>query len=384
MKFNETYWMTVKSQYPIEPGVIYMNNGSFGPCPAPVLDVSTNCYKTLETNPQRYLGEYHSLVVDAKGLLADFVGADPGELVFITNVTVGMNMIAHGLDFLRSGDEIVTTSQEYGAVRNVWDFRAGKRGMNVVTVDLPTPPISASDITDRILNACTSKTKVIVMSHITSPTGMILPVAEICKRASERGILTAIDGAHAPGMIPLDVHAIGCDFYTGNCHKWLGSPKGAGFFYARADRHDMLDPFIVGWGWKQDEETFIGNFENPGTHNLAMFVGVGEAVRFQKSIGVEAIRMRGFELASYLRQKLEEIPGAKLHTSTSIELSGSMTTVELANHTAETLRAAFSERNFVLPGIGGDHPRFRISTHIYNTFEEIDQLLDIVRETAEK
>ncbi len=390
MIVETTDWAAVQRQFPIEPGVIYLNNGSFGPCPTPVIETAADCFRTLETNPQRFLSEYRRRVAEEKHRLADFVGSRRDEIVFITNVTVGMNMVANGLRALRPGDEIVTTDQEYGAVRNIWDYTAERKGMRVRTVALPTPPESSDEIVDLLMGACTDATKLIVMSHITSPTGLLMPVSEVCRLASERGIYTVIDGAHAPGMIPLDIASIGCDFYTGNCHKWLCAPKGSGFLYSRADRQHLLDPLVVGWGWDRNEPTFLGNFENPGTHNPSMYVGAGAAVRFQQEIGGRTIVERDLELAELLRSRLETIRGARLLTSKSRELAVAMTTVALSRHEAETLRDALAGRRIVLPGIGcsrgggdGDagHPTLRVSTHIYNDAGQIDVLVEALEES---
>jgi isopenicillin-N epimerase len=374
---DPSYWRSIQAQFPIAEGITYLNNGSFGPCPSPVVEASLDAFRTLETNPQRYVYEYQQRVRDGLDVLGGFVGAPASSLVFIMNVTVGMNMIANGLRGLNPGDEIIISDQEYGAVRKIWEFVSRRRGLTLTTVAIPTPPESHESIIDAFEQSMGPKTRVISFSHITSSTGMLLPVRELSELARERGVITAIDGAHGPGMFPLDIESIGCDFYTGNCHKWLCAPTGSGFLYANDEMKDMLDPLIVGWGWLADQETYVGNFENPGTHNPSMYIGAAEAVRFQESIGTNVIANRIRELTRYLRSRLVGVPGLVSHSGTDESLSTAMTTFELRNHSSDGVWGELNRRGLVPASYGGDnYPRIRVSTHIYNDETHIDNLID--------
>ena len=206
-----------------------------------------------------------------------------------------------------------------------------------------------------------------------------MPVAEICALARSHHILTAVDGAHAPGMIPLDVQSLGCDFYTGNCHKWLCGPKGTAFLWAKPEHQHRLDPFVVGWGWKRDDETFLGNFENPGTHCIALPVAVGEAVDFQLAVGREHVARRGRELAKIVREIIGAIPGAE--PLVPAELTCSLTAFSLPAMDQERLNQALKKRGIIVPNrVSAEDTWLRVSTHIYNMPFEVETLRDALDE----
>jgi isopenicillin-N epimerase len=377
-----TDWERVRTSFMIPDGVTYLNNGTAGPCPRPVHEKTMAVTELGEANPAELGPQYTRAFQEAKPRLAAFVGALPQDMVFVLNVTLGMNMIARGLRTLRSGDEIVTTDQEYGAVTNVWEFVASRRGCTVRRVAVPQPPESPEQVVDILLGSVTARTRVLLVSHIPTTTGMIFPLERICAACRERGILTAIDGAHAPGMIPLDLAAIDADFYTGNCHKWLCAPKGTGFLHVAPRNQGLLDPLIVGWGWNKDkEETFLGNFENPGTHSPAPWIGVAEATAFQESIGREQIAARGRELAAYGRWRMAELPGITPITSADHRLSCSIMTYTLPPLEEGRLQKALERRRIAVPaGATPQGGRMRLSTHIYNTTDQLDLLAEAFRE----
>ncbi|HKJ85289.1 MAG TPA: aminotransferase class V-fold PLP-dependent enzyme, partial [Spirochaetia bacterium] len=228
---NTTDWDAIARRYSIPSGIAYLNNGSFGPVPTAAIEASVALLRDLESNPQEYLAAYRERTPGVKASLGTFLGMRAEDFVFVTNVTVAMNMIARGLRSLAPGDEILLTDQEYGAVDKTWQFVAAKRGASIARAPLPAPARTPGELYDAVVSAITPRTRIISISHITSPTGVILPVRAVCAEARRRGVLTAVDGAHAPGMIPLDIESFGADFYAGNCHKWLGAPKGVGFLW---------------------------------------------------------------------------------------------------------------------------------------------------------
>ena len=378
---NPIDWNEVAQRFSIPPGVAYLNNGSFGPVPTEAVEATISMLRDLESNPQEYLGVYRERMLPVKDDLGDFLGMKRDDFVFVTNVTVGMNVVARGLRTLSPGDEILLTDQEYGAVEKTWRFVARRRGASIVTVHLPTPASSPEELYQAVVSGITPQTRIISLSHITSPTGVILPVAAICREARDRGILTAVDGAHAPGMIPLDVESIGADFYVGNCHKWLCAPKGVGFLWVAPDAQKLLDPFIVGWGWNEDAETFLGNFENPGTHNPSLYLAVEKCVSLHRELGAEAVADRGRELATYARDRILRLPGARARTPAGRELSNSIQAYELPANTDVDLAAFMRERRIVV--VIGPHEqvvRMRVSTHIHNSPEHVDRLVSALGE----
>ena len=376
---ENTYWLNIRGQFELPEDLVYLNNGSFGPSPRPVLDAVTKYIREVDANPGQNLGVYWSKLGEAKRKFGAFAGIEPADFVFITNLTVGMNMISHGLHDLGIGDEVLTTDQEYGAVNNAWEFASRKAGFTIVKARIPTPTEDTGQILDGIERAITPRTKALYFSHITTSTGLIMPVAEICAIARKRSIITAVDGAHAPGMIPLDIQSLGCDLYTGNCHKWLCAPKGTAILWASPEAQRRLDPFIVGWGWKRDEETFLGNFENPGTHSIALPVAVGDAVDFQLSIGRDRIANRGRELAAYVRERIGSIPGAI--PLVAPELACSLTAFTLPGMDKDRLTEALKKRRIIVPNRATSEDTWlRVSTHVYNFPHEVDVLREALDE----
>jgi isopenicillin-N epimerase len=259
----------------LDPEVVYLNHGSFGACPQPVFDVYQEWQRELEREPvdllaRRLDGELERV----RAALADYVGAPAGDLALVPNATVGLNAVLRSLR-LESGDEILSTGHEYGALELLLDFVAQRTGARVVRPLGADPPA--------IWAGATERTRVLVMSHVTSPTALLLPAEELCALAREADVLSVVDGAHAPGQVPLDLGRIGADFYAGNCHKWLCAPKGAGFLYARPERQDLLEPPVVGWGLRESE--FALRLGRQGTHDPSAYLAVPAAIEFVRAHG---------------------------------------------------------------------------------------------------
>ena len=376
-------WNKIRRLYMVPRNVVYLNNGSFGPAPRPVFDALMRYMKQLEENPAVFNDQFTRMRTVVKPKLAAFVGADPAYVTVVVNLTFGMNVLAQGIRGLAAGDEILATDQEYGAVNNVWDYTAREQGLVIRKVAIPSPPESAEQIVDIIERGITPRTRVIYASHITTTTGLVLPVKAISALARSRGILSFIDGAHAPGMIRVDIADIGCDFYTGNCHKWLGAPKGTAFIAMTARSWERIAPFQVGWGWEKDKpETFEGNFENPGVHNTALSNAIGEAVDFQLSIGKEAIEARGRELAEFTKDLLTRQPGIRLLTPRNPALCGSMSAFSLPPAEDDRrLLDALKSWGIVVPArIDRNGGWLRVSTHIFNSTAEVEILAGALKE----
>jgi isopenicillin-N epimerase len=274
----------LRQDFLIRPDVAFLNHGSFGACPRPVFETYQRWQRELESQPVDFLGRrVRDLLAEARAKLAGYVGAQPDNVVFISNATHGVNIISRSLD-LQPGDEILSTDHEYGACERAWRFACNQRGARFINQPIPLPVDDMETVIDQLWAGVTERTKVIYLSHITSPTAMRMPIAEIAARARTEGILTVIDGAHAPGQLELDLEGIGVDFYTGNCHKWLCSPKGSGFLYARPERQALLKPLIVSWGWENlhpGPSTFIDVFQWLGTDDPAAFLSVPAAIDYQ-------------------------------------------------------------------------------------------------------
>ena len=228
-------------------------------------------------------------------------------MIFVPNATIGINTVARSLR-LEPGDEILATDHEYGAIDHTWQFICAKTGAKYIRHPIALPVTTPEDFVESLWSQVTQRTKVISISHITSPTALIFPVAEICRRARDAGILTIIDGAHVPGQIPLDLTAIDADFYSGNFHKWLCAPKGAAFLYARREHQPMVEPLVISWGWLPDS-TFVTRNQWQGTRDITAFLSVPAAIEFQQTHDWDRVRAACHGLASEARGRLAELTG---------------------------------------------------------------------------
>jgi isopenicillin-N epimerase len=237
----------------LDPDIHFLNHGSFGACPKPVFEALQRWQLAMERNPVEFLGRRSAaLLRAARERLAAHLGANADDLVFVPNATTGVNTVAQSLA-LQPGDEILTTDHEYGACDATWRHVCQRTGAVYQRVQIPLP-FEAGEFADRLLAAVTPRTRLIFVSHLTSTTALIFPLAALCAAARERGIATLVDGAHAPGQIDLDLDALGADFYTGNCHKWLCAPKGAAFLHVRPERQREVHAPVVSWGYVAGED----------------------------------------------------------------------------------------------------------------------------------
>ena len=364
--------------------IAFLNHGSYGARPRPVFAAYQRWQRELETEPVEFLGRKLSgLLADARARLAASVGTQGDNLVFVPNTTHGINIIARSLP-LQPGDEVLATTHEYGAVERTWRFISAQRDAQYRAQPITLPVTDAAALVAELWQGVTERTRVLVVSHITSPTALILPVAEICRRAAAQGILTVIDGAHAPGHIELDLARLGADFYVGNCHKWLCSPVGAGFLFARPERQQMLEPLIVSWGWQArtpGPSRFQDYFEWIGTDDPAAYLSVPTAIEFQAQHEWPAIRAACHSLASQARERIGALTGLPHICPDTTEWWGQMCAVPLPIADiaeAESLQRRLWEEEGVEVPIVAWQDRFfvRVSIQAYNSPRDVDRLLD--------
>jgi isopenicillin-N epimerase len=294
----------------LDPAVTFLNHGSFGACPRPVLEAQQRLRERLERQPVRFLGrELEGLLDGARRELAAFLGADPEGLALVPNATTGVNAVLRWLT-LAPGDEVLVTDHAYNACRNALDVAAAAARAMVVVVPVPFPLRSGEEVVAAVLARATRRTRLALLDHVTSPTGLVLPIAKLVRELAAQGIDTLVDGAHAPGMLPLDLGALGAAYYAGNCHKWLCAPKGAGFLHVRRDRRDRVRPVVISHGAnspRTDRSRFLLEFDWTGTQDPTPYLCVPEAIRFLGGLlpgGWPALMARNRSLALEARRIL--------------------------------------------------------------------------------
>ena len=374
--------MNLKDLFLLDPDITFLNHGSFGATPIPVFEVYQRWQRHFEHQPVLFVDkELPSFFEEARGVLGTYLNASADDLVYVPNATFGVNVVARSLA-LGPGDEVLITNHEYGACSRAWQFLSQKRGFDVIVQSIPIPLPSSDVLVEHFWEGVTDRTKVIFISHITSPTAMHFPVEAICARARAAGILTLVDGAHAPGQIPLDLQSVGADFYTGNGHKWLCSPKGAAFLYTRPERQALIEPLVVGWGWSKDKAFTFGSdyldyHQWLGTNDPAAYLSVPAAIQFQAEHDWSSVRSRCHQLVEKAIQGICELTGIESVYPDSVAYHQ----MAITPLTYQDDLAAFKDRllgEFAveIPLIDWEDRHFiRVSVQGYNDQDDVDSLL---------
>lgn len=363
-----------RDEFLLDPGVVFLNHGSFGACPRAVFERYQAWQLELEREPVDFImRRLDGLLAEARGVLGAYVGADPDDLTFVQNATTGVNMAARSLE-LEAGDEVLATGLEYGACDLAWEAICARTGARYVRADTPLP---VGDVVEQLFARQTERTRVVFVSHITSATAVVLPIEEIVRRAREAGLVTIVDGAHAPGQVPLDLDALGADFYSGNCHKWLGAPKGAGFLHTRRERQGHVEGPIVSWG-HAEPATFVSRTEQQGTRDAAAYLTVPAAIAFQAERDWEIVAARCVADCREARRALCELLGTEPIAPEQMVLQ--MASVRLPDGIdGEALaRTLWDEHRIEIPVMRPERDLLRISIAAYTTRDEVERLLDVL------
>ena len=381
----------------LDPEVVFLNHGSFGACPLPVLDAQQKMRERMERQPvQFFVRDYEELIGDSRGELADFIGAAAQDVVFVNNATTGVNAVLRSLD-LRPGDELLTTNHEYNACRNALEFVAGRSDARVVVAEVPFPVVSVDEVMDHILDKVTHRTRVALLDHVTSQTGLVLPIARIVRELEDRDVDTLVDGAHAPGMFDLHVAAIGAAYYAGNCHKWLCAPKGAGFLHVRSDKQPEIRPTVISHGAnspRTDRTRFLEEFDWVGTVDPTAAMCVSEAIRFMGGLlpgGWLEVRKRNRNLVLEGRRLMCE--ALAIDPPCADTMIGSLAAMPLppgstepptsalyADPLQEKLLARWGIEVPVIPWPAPPKRLIRISAQLYNRIENYEFLASALAE----
>ena len=363
----------------LDPSVTFLNHGSFGATPRPVFEEYQRWQLELERQPVEFLGRrFNGLMAESRTVLGEYLGTHADNLVYTQNVTISMNIVARSLD-LGAGDEVLASDHEYGAMDRTWRFLAKEHGFTYI--NQPVSLVSREAFTDSFWSAVTPRTRVIFLSHITSPTAVIFPLDEIIQRARRAGIITVIDGAHAPGQLSLKLDSFGADFYGGNLHKWLCAPKGAGFLYARPEMQNLLKPFVISWGYESimpGNSTFVDHHEWWGTRDVAAFLSVPAAIKFQKDHDWVNVRIECHKMVRDAQERICELTGLGPLHARSDDWFAQLAAAQLPGDTdlpALKIRL-YDEFRIEIPLIEWqDKKLIRISVQGYNTEADIERLL---------
>ena len=363
---------SLKRHFQLDPKFTYLNHGSFGACPYPIFNEREKWQKKIEFQPVSFIQDdaINSLEISRKAL-SSYIHCDKDDLVYFPNPTTAMNMVIRSLD-LKVGDEVLSSNHEYGAVERTWKFVASKKGFSYKSIDIPLP-FDRQDFLNRFKESISSKTKIIFLSHITSPTAIIFPIDEICKMAKEFGIMTIIDGAHAPAQIDLNLNKLGADIYTGACHKWMLCPKGVAFLYASKKYQHKLEPLVVSWGWESDAPShskFLDYHQYQGTNDISTYLTVPKAINFLNQHNWEEVR-------DYCHEKIIETRNILIQTLATEPICGDedlgqMTSLKINVDDADQFYRLLKKNNIEVPIFSWNGQNLlRVSFQCYNSMKDI-------------
>ena len=392
-------YSALAKHWTLDPAMTFLNHGSFGACPRAILELQRRLRDRLESEPVRFFArEFESRLNISRNTLAEFIHADSSQVAFVHNATDGVNAVLRSMHF-RPGDELLATNHAYGACRNVMDFVAREAGARVVAAEVPFPLRATDEVMEAVLGKVTPRTRLAMLDHVTSPTGIIFPIHQLVQALGEKGVDTLVDGAHGPGMLPLDMEEIGAAYYTGNCHKWLCAPKGAGFLYVRSDKAGEIHPSCLSHGYsspRAGRSVLHANFDWVGTIDPTPWLCVGECVRWCDSLmpgGIAALMRHNHDLALRGRRILCEALGVE--EPCPADLIGSLAAVpipagakmpfaEKEDFPRDPMHdLLFEEYRIEIPvGFWPAPPQrlVRISAQAYNTEEQYKRLAEALRE----
>ena len=378
----------MKNQYLLNNNIIFLNHGSFGACPKPVFNEYQQWQSLIESQPVQYFSEdLYNYLRKSREDLSTFISCDVDDIIFIPNPTTAINSIVRSLKF-NSGYEILTSNHEYGAMVRAWQYFSKDKGYNLIPFNLKLPFTTKSNFLDDFWKGVTNNTKIIFISHITSPTAIIFPIKEICKRAKNEGILTIIDGAHAPGHIDLHISSFDPDIYIGACHKWLSAPKGSSFMYVKKEIQNLIDPLIVSWGKEVDPSPspFIYENQYQGTRDFSPFLSVSSAIDFQKNNNWDIIKERCRKLTKQTLLSLQDILKTDLLCPVNDNWLAQMASIQLPDIDPRKIK------NTLLKNYKIEIPIFqwennnmlRFSFNAYNDEDDSNALIDAFKDIFSK
>lgn len=378
------YWEKIRDAFMLSKDKVFFNTGTVGAMPKVVVQRVFEHFEKLATDIADWdyktdigwISGYHPLP-DLRQKIARLIHADPRSVALTDNVTTAMSYIAMGLN-LKAGDEVLTSNQEHGGGRSSWLVRSKREGILYREMILPKPIRHEDEVLSIVRKSIRPETRVLMLSHIITGSGAVLPVKEICAEARSKGIITVLDGAQAIGQINVDVADIGCDAYVGCFHKWIGAPPGTGFMWVKPELLKTLWTTVSSYQWDNHEDEGF-RFSQRGTGNYSILIGLDAALDFHQAIGSQRVYDRIKYLGSYLRDGLRKIPRIKIFSPADEKMCAGITVYNVAGMTGAQLQDAFWNRARMRPRSQGDEFGVRQCTHIYHNLQELDKTLEIIK-----
>jgi selenocysteine lyase/cysteine desulfurase len=372
----EAYWTKIRDDQFLLPGWrAFLNNGSLGIAPRPVVNAVTDFLnQSAALDKDEYPRWGYETLDELREEVGAYIGCKKDELAMMHNATEAMSTVSAGVD-LKAGDEVVITDQEHPSGRSGWLMRQARHGITVREVKIPLPPKDPGQLADLLVSSIGPKTRVLSFSAITSPTGLIFPVREICSAARAKGVITVIDGAHVHGQIHMPISELGCDYFAGSPHKWMFAPAGCGFLYIREENLERLWPNTVTGRW-DDKTIKAARFQMFGTNNRAIFEGLAAGVRFAKQIGPDRIYTRIHQVARLIYDKARTVPYLELVTPNDDHMFGSLVTFRFTKKPDAFFEACRKKRIWTTGGT-----QLRVSAHVHTRPADIDLMFGVMRET---
>jgi len=371
----------MKSQFLLNPEITFLNHGSFGACPKPILANYQQWQNELERDPVQFIQKKAPIYLQkAKNALGQFIGCDPNDFFFTANPTIAINTIMRSMK-LNPGDEILTTNHEYGAMDRTWNFYCEKSGAKYIRQNISVPIQSKESLLDEFWKGYTPKTKIIFLNQISSATAIIFPVKEIIQKAKTLGLITIIDGAHVPGHIDLNLKELDPDFYTGTLHKWMLAPKGCSFLYVKKTVQDQIEPLIVGWGYQSENPSnsrFLDYHQHQGTRDISAFLTAPTVIQFLNENNWNAKSSASKELILQHYHRFCDLLGTEPICPVSPEFLGQMCSIPIKTSDPLALKEMLYEQYKIeIPIMKIDHGVFiRISLNAYNDQNDLEILYE--------
>jgi isopenicillin-N epimerase len=380
---------SLKAQFLLDPAVTYLNFGSYSACPRPVFEDYQKWQMELEREPYQFITRKGlDYLRQSREALAGYIHCNADDLVYVSNPSYAANIIAKSLQ-LNPGDEVLSTDLEYGAIDRTWNYYCRKAGARFVRQPVELPVVSKEKFIEDFFKGVSSKTKLIFIGQITSPTALIFPVKEICEIARQKGLLIFVDGAHVPGHIPLDLTELGADIYTGACHKWMLTPKGCSFLYVKKELQHLFDPLVVSWGYESatpSHSTFLDYHQTQGTRDFSAFLTVPRAIRFMEENNWEDVAAGCRALVRDNAPRFYELFDSAPLSPLTDEFLGQMCSVPIQTSQPEMLqRRLYEAYQIEVPVMKqGERNFLRYSVNGFNGQGDLDRLYEVMKEIKEK